>query len=403
MNRQILKSNSAFVAMGDFPAWKTGEETGRLFPLVQNCNFSITTERQKMKQLGSQSYAVNHLVKAPSASLDLTYYLNSYCSNEILAGLNASGTGYIPCVSGLKNRDQNIYIIIDPEDTRDGFDNFKKDPSLVNFSGMQALNFGNCFLNKYSVSFELNSIPTVNVGFAASNVRFEAISGGRVSIPAINSISGNNTNSGSLNLSGMYASLRSGYIYNDVRLKDEFNAPAVISNASNFYLQNLQVGGVSLSPSSNPILQSFSLDLDLARTDLYGLGSNYAYSRKLEMPVNGSVSISCLVSGISRGEFQSMITNESGYNFEVSFCDQDKLTTGFYKIENAKLENINYSMGVNNTLGFDASFSFEANETGGFFMKRSIADQPSWSNIKNVWSAINLRWIDNFSGYSVDF
>lgn len=397
MNRQILKSNSAFVAMGDSPAWKTGQETGRLFPLVQNCNFSITNERQKLKQIGSQSYAVNDLVRAPNASLDLSYYLNPYCSNEILAGFNASGSGYAPCLSGLKNRDQNIYIIIDPEDSKDAFDDFKRDPSSVNFSGMQALTFGNCFLNKYSVSFELNSIPTVDVGFAASNVRFESITGGRISIPAINSVSGNNINSGSLNLSGLYSSLISGYVDNDPELRNEFNPPVVLSNASSFALQSLQVGGVGLNAAANPILQSFSLDLDLTRTDLYGLGSNYVYSRKLEMPVNGSVSISCLVSGISQGEFQSIITNESGYNFEVSFCNQDKAITGFYKIENAKLESVNYSMQVNNTLNFNASFSFEANETGGLFMKRSIPSYMTnaiWQTLNTPWQDISVSWLN---------
>lgn len=394
MNKQILKSNSAFVVIGDAPAWKTGEEVGRLFPLVQSADFSITNERQKIKEIGSQSYAVDNIVRSPSASIDLSYYLNPYCSNEILAGFNASGSGYAPCLSGLRNRDQNIYILIDPEDSKDAFDDFKRVSSSVNFSGMQALTFGNCFLNKYSASFELNSIPTVEVGFAASNVRFESITGGRISVPAINSVSGNNTNSGSLNLSGLYSSLTSGYVDNDPILRNEFNPRVALSNSSSFALQNLQVGGVGLNAAANPILQRFSLNLDLTRTDLYGLGSNYVYSRKLEMPVNGSVSISCLVSGVSQGEFQSIITNESGYNFEVSFCDQNKIITGFYRIENAKLENINYGMQVNNILSFDASFSFEANETGGFFMKRSSLSPIVWQTLNIPWQDISIGWLN---------
>ena len=394
MNRQVLKSNSAFVAMGDFPAWKTTGDTARLFPLVQKCDFSISNEHQKIKQVGSQSYAVNHIVRAPQANVSLSYYLNPYCSNEILFGFNASGSGYAPCVRDLKNRDQNIYVIVDPEDIKDGFDDFKKPASSVNFSGMQALTFGNCFLNSYSVSFNLNSVPVVDVGFSASNVRFENITGGRISIPAINSISGNNSGSGFLDLSGLYDSLKDGYISNDPKLRNEFNPPVTVSNNSSFQLNNLQVGGIRLDAVGNPILQSFDLSLDLSRTDLYGLGSNYVYGRKLEYPVNGKAGISCLVSGISSGEFQSILTNESGYSFEVSFRDSDRLVTGFYRIENAKLENLSFSSTVNNIISFNADFSFEANETGGFLMKRNTPSAVIWNNLNFLWQNIIVNWND---------
>jgi len=394
MNRQVLKSNSAFVAMGESPAWKTGEEEANLFSLVQNCDFSITNERQKIKQIGSQSYAVNDIVRAPEVSLEMSYYLTPYCNNEIIAGFNASGTAYSPCLSGLKNRDQNIYIIVEPDDVKDAFDDFKLNPSSVNFSGMQALTFGNCFLNSYSVAFSLKSVPVVNVGFAASNVRFESITGGRIPIPAINSVSGNNSGSGYLNLSGLQTSLIDGYVANNPEGRNEFNPPVSVSNASTFTLQNLQVGGVGLNASANPILQSFNLNLDLSRTSLYGLGSDYVYGRKLEYPVNGSANIQCLVSGVSSGEFQSMLVNESGYSFEVAFCDTKKLVTGYYQIQNAKLENVNYSMNINDTMLFNASFSFEANETGGFFMKRNVPVGAVWSGITSLWQNIIVNWSD---------
>lgn len=394
MNRQVLKSNSAFVAMGQYPAWKTGEEAANLFPLVQNCSFSIKSEHQKIKQIGSQSYAVNNIVKAPEANIDISYYLNPYCSNEILAGFKADSDAYQPCLQDLKNRDQNIYIIVNPDDQKDGFDNFKVSPTSVNFSGMQALTFGNCFLNNYSVDFALNTIPTVSMGFAVSNVRFENLTKSILSIPAINSVSGNNSGSGFLNMSGLYSSLIDGYIPNNAEGRNEFNPPVVNSNTSNFSLQNLQVGGVGLNASANPILQSFNLSLDLARTNLYGLGSNYVYGRKLEYPVNGSATIQCLVSGISSGEFQSMLVSESGYSFEVAFCDTKKLVTGYYQIQDAKLESVDYSMSVNDTLKFNANFSFEATETGGFLMKRNVAYSGIWSGITSLWQNITVNWSD---------
>jgi len=394
MKKQLLKSNSSLVVIGDTPAWKTTQDYGRLMSLVQSCDFSIENNRQKTKQLGSQSYAIDDITRAPQASLSMNYYLTPYMNNELLLGFDGLFDIYEPALKGLKSRNQNAYIIIDTDEKRDGFDLFRSSsPQTSNFSGFNALSFGNCYLNKYSVSFALNSIPVVNVGFSSSNARFESLTGSKISIPAINSVSGNALNSGFFDLSGLYQTLTDGYIANDQLPTTEYNPPVTTANDSQFVLQNLQCGGVGLSASFKPILQSFNLDLDLARTDLYGLGSNYVYDRKLEFPANGQVQISCLVSGIDSGNFNSMLTGENNYSLEVSFTDIVKLNTGFYKIEGAKLDSVNYAMQVNGEMSFNAAFSFQANETGGFFTKREIYLQtPIWRNISDLWQSININW-----------
>ncbi|MEY4331842.1 MAG: hypothetical protein RLZZ196_580, partial [Bacteroidota bacterium] len=89
MSRKILKSNGAFVLIGGSPSWKTSSETGRLFSLVQNLSFGLQNDRQKLKQVGYQSYAVNHVNKASDISLNIDYYLSPYLNNELL--LNFGG------------------------------------------------------------------------------------------------------------------------------------------------------------------------------------------------------------------------------------------------------------------------------------------------------------------------
>lgn len=394
MKKQLLKSNSSLVVMGDAPAWKTTQDFGRLMCLVQSCDFSIENDRQKTKQLGSQSYAINDITRAPQANLSMNYYLTPYMNNELLLGFYGSANVYEPALRDLKSRNQNAYIIVDTEENRDGFDLFRSSsPQTSNFSGFNALSFGNCYLNKYSVAFAVNTIPVVNVGLSSSNVRFESLTGSKISIPAINSVSGNSLNSGFFDLSGLYQTLTGGYIADDQFPTTEYNPPVTTANHSQFVLQDLQCGGVGLSAASKPILQSFNLDLDLARTDLYGLGSNYVYDRKLEFPANGQVQISCLVSGIDSGNFNSMLTGESNYSLEVSFADVAQSNTGFYKIEGAKLDNISYAMQVNGEMSFNASFSFQANETGGFFTKRRLdLSTPIWGDIPDLWQSININW-----------
>ena len=387
MKKNIIKSNAAIVLFGQSPAWTTGQDTVDLFSLVQNCDFSITADRQKTKQVGRQTYGVNAFVKAPEVAMNMDYYLTPYMSNEGLLGFGVPSAGYMPAIPNIKSQNNNIYMVIDKEDTRDGLSQFRSPTlSYTSFSGFDAISFGNCYLNKYSVSFSLSQVPKVSVSFGCSNARFENLTDSKISIPAINSVSGNNVGSGFLDLSGAYIS-----ILDNSGIAD----PVANPSASSFSLQNLQMGGVGLSQLENPILQSFSMHLDLARTNLYGLGSNYVFDRKLQYPINGQAQISCLVSGVNSGNLDSFLSIESGYSFEVAFCDSKKLNTGYYRIENAKLDSVNYSMQVNNAMTFDASFSFEVNDTGGFFMKTSYAiPSRTWSNIDLLWQNLDVHWQD---------
>jgi hypothetical protein len=51
-------------------------------------------------------------------------------------------------------------------------------------------------------------------------------------------------------------------------------------------------------------------------------------------------------------------------------------------------------MNVNDTLKFNANFSFEATETGGFLMKRNVAYSGIWSGISSLWQNITVNWSD---------
>jgi hypothetical protein len=141
MKKIVIKSNAAFALIGNSPAWTTGQDSGRLLSLVQSSDCSISTDRQKIKQIGSQDYAVNDIMKAPDVELSMSYYLSPYLSNELLFGLQGSGNSYQPALSNLQGKNNNIYLLINTEDGVDGFSEPKK--VSPNFSGYNAMNFGN--------------------------------------------------------------------------------------------------------------------------------------------------------------------------------------------------------------------------------------------------------------------
>ena len=396
MSRKILKSNGAFVLIGDSPSWKTTNETGRLFSLVQNLSFGVANERQKLKQVGYENYAVNHINRAPNVNLTIDYYLSPYLNNELLLGFaGKSRQDQNIFANGFSNLNNNFYVIVDNQDARDAITEARKQsPQTINFSGYDVISFGNCYLTNYSLSFSLGSIPTVSTSYSCSNMKIDDLTNNVLTIPAINHQSGNANGAGTLNLGYSTYPILSGYL--ETPNTSDFNIsklPVASHRDSSFSLQNLQVGGVLLDSVATPILQNLNINLDLKRNDLYGLGSNYVYDRKLDLPINATVDIQALVSGVSSGFISGLINNETGYNFDISFSNPTNIkATGFYKFKNAKLENLNYSMQVNEIMNFSASFSVDITSTGGFFISRQISELNFWASTNDLWSVNNIIW-----------
>jgi hypothetical protein len=399
MNNQILKSNSVFVVFGESPAWKTTqEEIGRLFPLVQGSNFNVALDRQKFKEIGSQEYIVDHIFSAPEINLSLDYYLSPFLINESLIGLNCESISDKPAFNYISNNTNNIYVFTENDDSRDGFNEIRRpDPLNINFSGFNALCFGNCYLTSYSLEFNINQIPKVSISMSSSNMKFESITGSGIKIPAINSENGTQNNAANFNLKELYKTITGGRL-GDVFDRNEYSLPVVKPYTAKFGLQNLQIGGIALTGQSKPILQSFNLNIDIPRVNLYGLGSNYPYNRKIQYPINGQIEISAIVSGFNSGVLSGLLNNETGYNFDISVSDFAQLNnvTGFYKFRNAKLNNFNYSMEINNSMKFNAQFSLNITEKNGFLMSRRITNgsyfqfynQAYQSTITKTWRTV---------------
>jgi hypothetical protein len=268
-----------------------------------------------------------------------------------LADVNTSATGQIvsmAALSGFESASRNFYIFTRPEEGLDGLSGFQAGDDL-NFSGYECASVGNCFLTNYSLSYSVGSLPVVEAQFIGSNMQYEAITGTKLSSPAINLTSGNANQVGELTLSGL----------------DQFVSSPSITNpsrtGSQVTLQNLQVGGQPLGGVH--ALQSVQLNLGVNRHAAYGMGSDYVYGRKLLLPADGSLSLSSLVSGWESGSVSGVLGSESGYSLDLTLEASGKSLT--YKIENAKLESYDYSMAVNDLMVMNAAFKFEVSPNPG--------------------------------------
>ena len=391
-NKNILKSNSAFMLITY--GTTSNEEHAKIFTLIKNYNFSFNSNRQTSKQLGSQNYAVNDLVKKPDVNLTIDYHFSPYLINEFLMGFKGNQTTAINAFSNLKEYDggrNNFYCFINNNDGQDAFDALKKWDSTklgnIDFSGYDVLSFSEGYLKTYNLSFKQNEIPSASVTYLCSNMKMDRISNQTtITSPTVvyNSsnnyyyqprylnISSNNFNTG---FDPTWPNSQRNFIIGDPEGRTSYNPPVALSYNSNFLITNLSDNTNPLKSFSTPILQSLDIDFNFDRVDLNQLGTDFVSNRKLQYPVNGEIKIQALVSGFNSGNnqqlnFDTLFYNNDNYNIDINFSNKMKNVTGFYQFQNAKLNNFDYSMSSNNILNFNASFSVNITTSTGFSISK---------------------------------
>jgi hypothetical protein len=358
MARDILKSNNSVVIAGQRPAYTTANRTGdamsgAYMSAVQNISVGFSQQRQKSKQIGSQALAVNDLTRMPDVDLSISYYYTPAMFNENLLGLTDAnpsydGTGFF---NGYTNEDQNFYIVNHEDQGVDLVPNqVSKIADLT--SASEVVCIGNAFLTNYSLGFSVGSLPVVSTSYKCSNITVERGDFTGVENPAINLQLGNNNSVGYVNLEDTEIS---GFDY--YSSVNRFNPPLCSPTDVNVTLQNLQIGGAPISGDAH--LQSFSFNIPINRVDLFGLGSDYPYGRKVQYPITSSVSLEFLVSGFATGDIKSLITSESGYDFDIQVMDTRKEYQNTFSFEDLKLESSSYQMDVNGNMNYSLGFSFE--------------------------------------------
>ena len=369
MARNILRSNNSIMLMTESPAFSTETKTGVLFAGVVGSDFGFSVERQRNKQIGTQGSAFNTLNRQPNVELSIDYIFNPMLANEASLGfaLNAD-TPY--AFSQIKDRSYNFCLLSHPDEEKDALVQYTG--LYSNFSGYEAISFGNAYLNRYSIDYSLNSIGRVSTSFVASNTKFEPLTGNWTHSPAINLQNGNDDDVGKILFSG----------FDNLPSK---NNPKILNTKDlDITLQNLQVGGQNLSGTH--FIQSLNMYINFNRVGLYGLGSDYVYDRKLQFPIDGSISVSSLVDGFLSGQGSGLLHHESGYAFNLQFVDSTIKHTGNFEIEDARLESYSYSMDVNGEMSFDAQFSFQSTETKGLRISGAI------SGVSGTWETTPILW-----------
>ena len=342
MSRNIIRSNNAIVAAQDFyTAWSEGDDNLKLHKITQTLNYSIDYSRQQSKQIGSQDLSSNEIYNQPDVNLNITYIPEPEFSNEVQGRFLDTPplTSFQSIFNPSDVKDSNNFYVFFSENQEESFleNSLTSFDTDLNLSGDDAIAFGNCFPESYSLSYAVGGLPTVSTSYICSNAVFDHLTGTSMQKPAIN-------------LTGGTVALE--------------KAPPIVNptNAgSDVTLQNLQVGGQEIS--GKHLVQSVDMNVSIPRVSAYGLGNDYAFGRKRQFPANGSFSVSSQVSGFESGAMTGVLNSDQLYQFDLTLEASGK--TMIYRIEEAKLGSYNYSMDINGRMNFDASFTFPVTQEKG--------------------------------------
>ena len=371
MARNVLKTNNTIVLVpyGPAAAFQTSDSDAEVYSVVQGSSFEVALSHDHLKQVGTQGLVGNELMAQPDINLEITYMPEPSFFNDKKTFFSVYPAGdsagyYNPSVlSGMTEAATNFYFLSNPNEGEDAQDTFERSSCTnIDLSGWECVAFGNCYLTNYSLNYAVGALPVVSTSMICSNMKFEQITGEDLQSVAINLDSGNNKEVGNQNFYYQEA------VFSPMILNPTRTGSAVI-------MENLQVGGQPLGGVH--CIQGLSLDVSLNRMSSYGLGNDYPYNRKLQLPANGSVAVSSLVSGFEYGPnsltgfISGILNNEESYDFEFLFKKTDSPGNdgvARYTVEDAKLAAYSYSTVVNDVMTFDASFTFEITEEKGLRM-----------------------------------
>ncbi len=399
---------------------------------VQNANFNFAINRTDINEFGKLARIDSIAMESPTVGLDFSYYLTDG-GNERKMGFNiptnkiasrdsalynssdACYTG-VSALSGLIEDNQgNNYLIVTNED---GLDLHSSDKTAS--SGIfNVIGIGNGFISDYTVEASVGAIPTASVTVEAFNMKVDnVISGAAVNstypptnsshfapfVPSVTSAGLYSTGDGST------PSTAPQFI---IQGEEDANSTLAINTTGTDGTPSaLRPGDISLEiPNSNDgivvtngdgkaHIQSFTLNVPMSRTVLGRLGNTFGYARVVDLPLNGEVTVSTIVSEYNKINLFDKLCHAETLNMTLSLyaCNPStgSAVTGAgafdvqFQIKGARLESQSISNAIGDNQTADLTFSFQiggANDTnsglimnGSYNLFRCIRSYPLGEN-----------------------
>jgi hypothetical protein len=343
------------------------------FNKLQSFQFSVDTNRQNIKQIGSDHFVARTMVKHGAINVNFDYLLTDG-HEENLLGLNILG----PNVKYDENGEE---YHINVQNSGTIYNNIKENKSLFfvlgddgrdltsyandeyGLEGTTVLGIGNCFLSNYSISASVGGFASASVGFSASDFNFDCMDpgGGFYWEKITQTVQGLLTENFEDNPDeGIVLFQEGSQIVIDKDLEyqrvgairnpslDLINkgipldkvgfpsltfipnlyksaASAIPARGINVKIKNLNIGGPTINAQeggggcyeSTANIQSFDVSIPFEREEFEGFESMHMYGSKLKYPQLGTFSMSLLQSTFESGRFIDIFCGDQEYEIEI--------------------------------------------------------------------------------------
>ena len=428
---------------------------------IQNFNYDISVPREHLTQLNTSKIIDRPIINSPEVNFSFDYLIADV-SNEAKMGLyvnfpqfedgkmgepffeekekkenngSSENGGNFSCsiLSGFFSEEigekefyndgqidpfyptepyrdrRNYYLAVrnDRKDIYDGkkpFDFASPDDQIYlneDAKDYNVVSFGNCYMNSYSASASVGSLPKASVNFVGENIRFET-SGIDFISPSIEPKKG-------LPLTDEY----SRHLRVDLPKRIRQNKISVLNPGDITFTPHFtyeEQGGLTydtftgMGAAFEDIhLNSYSISMGIPREAQKNMGFKFPLDRRIDSTAPVTLSIEGIVSGMadSKDTLEDLLRINQDYDFTVSLkgprCHEDIFTEANiydaaknkyeainkkkplinYFFKSAKLDSFNYSSSIGDNLVFSASFSTVIDPddlSKGFFMSGFLSD-----------------------------
>jgi len=349
---------------------------------VQDMSYNLEVTRTDVNEFGQLAALSREVTEPPTVSLDFSYYLTDGTQEDLL-GFNSNAAGQFTLsnatpmtkdlLTGDANNDElNYYIVTVPE----GEDVHGQSLPLPGGAASVAkttngvIAVGNGFVTSYGISAAVGELATASVSVEASNIVFkndltsqlqnpsidiESTTGGRldnkVDFAGVASTDGNITVDGQ----EVFA-IRPGDISIDFDAKGYLGA----TEAGKLQTGGAILPGVNETKTKSSIhVQNISLDIPVSRSPLNRLGSLYPFSRKVDFPLNMTLSVSALMTEFSDGSLDELLCgSEKGRDIAIVLNTRCGAANAMvFIMRNAILDTQAFSASIGDNKTVDLTFS----------------------------------------------
>ena len=311
------------ILLTNAPAYKEQGSKYADLVRVQSMSYGFSHKAIDVKGVGSDRLFTRNgqspVIQAPDVNCNIEYL---FCEgqNESRAGLYIGEQSSIlkNFISSSTTDDINIIVVASDKDSNRDV-NFLKNEQ--DFNDYNIIGFGNSFLTNYTYKASVGSLPSCSMSYSSSNLRFDIYDQlNRPKFPSVKLGVNNLPSAEELALiPGSFSG--SGGAVGEQHIFDDHYIPEISAiRPGDVKIIMTKISGSRGGARLDYIyaaIQNIEINLPIPRQDIYGMGSNYIFNRKLKLPIVGQLSVDMVLRGYSQTQVNSFLTESDVFELKI--------------------------------------------------------------------------------------